>query len=495
MGRFWAVGVGPGDPDLLTVKAVEVIRRAHVLYHAGPRSDEGRAWQIIRHLVHPEKQVRLLLHEPMRVASARGDRSAYRSATEQIAIDCRAGLDVALVTEGDPTLYSTASYVWELLRELYPDVPVDVIPGITSIAAAAARVGWPLAQRGETVAILPTGYRRDELRPILEQFSTVCLLKVAQALPDLTEALAQLPDGGAAVYAENVATADEWISHDLTTAAGRDAYFALILVRHGASPPATPEPTGSPCVAPGAGKLWVVGLGPGDPTLLTPQAREALRSVEVVVGYDAYLDALRPLALPGEFRGSPIGAEAERARLALDLATAGRRVALVSSGDAGVYGMASLVLETAEAIPEVAVEIVPGVTAALAAAALLGAPLGHDFACVSLSDLLTPWTVITRRLDAAGQGDFVVALYNPVSRKRTWQLPQARDILLRHRGPGTPVGVIDRAFRAGQRVRLTTLGELSGEGLGMETVVIVGSSTTRIIRGRMVTPRGYGERA
>src|SRR5262249_11343118 len=157
-----------------------------------------------------------------------------------------------------------------------------------------------------------------------------------------------------------------------------------------------------------------------DAALLTPQAEQALRAAEVIIGYDAYLDALRPLRLTGEFRGSPIGAEPERAALALELAAAGRRVALVSSGDAGVYGMASLVLEAAERAPGVEVEVVPGVTAALSAAALLGAPLGHDFACISLSDLLTPWPIIEQRLEAAARGDFVVALYNPVSRRRTW---------------------------------------------------------------------------
>jgi precorrin-3B C17-methyltransferase len=238
----------------------------------------------------------------------------------------------------------------------------------------------------------------------------------------------------------------------------------------------------------------VVGLGPGDPGLLTPQAERALRAADVVLGYDAYLEALRPLRLPGELRGSPIGAEAERAALALELAAAGRRVVLVSSGDAGVYGMASLVLETAERAPGVEVEVVPGVTAALSAAALLGAPLGHDFACVSLSDLLTPWPVIERRLEAAGQGDFVVALYNPLSKRRTWQLPRARDLLLQHRPAETPVGLVDRAYRAGARAWLTALGELTGAGVGMETLLIVGNSRTRVVNGRLVTPRGYGER-
>ena len=481
MGGFWAIGVGPGDPELLTVKAINALGRAHVIYHAGPQLDQGRAWEVVRHLVRPEQQVRLLLQESMRSASTQKDRAAYRPAAQQIATDCRAGLNVAAITEGDPALYSTTFYVWELLKENHPDVPVEIIPGISSITAAAARVGWPLAQHDEALAILPAGYRAGEVQAALNRFETVCLLKVSQGLADVADLLAERKDC-AAVFLENIATPAEWITHDLESARGRNHYFALLLVRR--------IRQDQPNVRPG--KLWVVGLGPGDTALLTPQAEQALRSAEVIMGYEAYLQALKPLRPGGELRGSPIGAEAERARQALELAAAGRQVALVSSGDAGVYGMASLVLEMAEQAPGVEVEIVPGVTAALSAAALLGAPLGHDFACISLSDLLTPWPVIEQRLDAAGQGDFVIALYNPVSKRRTWQLPRAREILLQHRGPQTPVGLVDRAYRPGARVWHTTLGDLTAVGVGMETLLVVGSSQTRLVNGRLVTPRGYG---
>jgi precorrin-3B C17-methyltransferase len=153
--------------------------------------------------------------------------------------------------------------------------------------------------------------------------------------------------------------------------------------------------------------------------------------------------------------------------------------------------MASLSLETAEAMPDLEIEMVPGVTAAVAAAALLGAPLGHDFACISLSDLLTPWEVIEQRLEAAGQGDFVLALYNPVSRRRTWQLPRARDLILKYRRPETPVGLVDKAHRPGMRVWHTMLADLTAEGVGMETTLILGNSRTRLVHGRLVTPRGY----
>jgi precorrin-2 C(20)-methyltransferase len=482
MGRFWAVGVGPGDPELLTVKAVTVLRRAQVVYHAGPQPRQGRAWEVVHGLLRPDQEVRVVLTEPMSAVSAADDDTPYRPGVEQIAADCRRGLDVAFVTEGDPTLYSTAGSVWQLLAERAPDTRVEVIPGVTSVTAAAARVGWPLARKGEMVAVVPASYHPDELRLLLERFAAVCLLKVAQALPQVIGALEALGPACEAVYVENLGTAREWITHDLPSALGRHSYFALVLVRR--KEKAKPD-------LPAVGQLRVVGLGPGDPRLLTPQAREALQAAEVLVGYDGYLKLLEPLGLHAESRGSPIGAEAERASQALELARAGRRVALVSSGDAGVYGMASLVLETAQNYPQVPVEVVPGVTAASAAAALLGAPLGHDFACVSLSDLLTPWDVIERRLEAAGRGDFAVALYNPVSRRRTWQLPRARDILLKYRPPETPVGLVDKAYRPGMCVWQTTLGELTADGVGMETLLIVGSSRTRVANGRLVTPRGY----
>ena len=238
------------------------------------------------------------------------------------------------------------------------------------------------------------------------------------------------------------------------------------------------------------GRLYLVGTGPGDTALLPPLARDALARCELVVGLDRYVEGIRGLLRPGtRVAASAVGGEVERARLALAEAAAGTAVALVSGGDAGVYGMASPAL--AEAGADVEVVGVPGVTAALAAAALLGAPLGHDHCAISLSDLLTPWEAIRRRVRAAAEGDFVVCLYNPRSAGRDWQLAEARLLLLEHRKPDTPVGVVTDAWRPGQRVTLTTLGELDLAEVGMTTTVVVGSTLTRVVAGRMVTPRGY----
>jgi len=241
---------------------------------------------------------------------------------------------------------------------------------------------------------------------------------------------------------------------------------------------------------PGRGRLAVVGLGPGARDLLTPRAKQELRRASVVVGLDQYVDQIRDLLRPGtRILESGLGAEEERARTAVAEARKGHAVALIGSGDAGVYAMASPAL--AEASDDIDVAGVPGVTAALAAGAILGAPLGHDHVSISLSDLHTPWEVIERRVRAAAESDLVVTFYNPRSRGRDWQLPKALAILGAHRAPSTPVGVVRNASRPDESSRLTTLACLDPATVDMMTVVTVGNTATREIAGRMVTPRGY----
>jgi cobalt-precorrin 5A hydrolase/precorrin-3B C17-methyltransferase len=240
------------------------------------------------------------------------------------------------------------------------------------------------------------------------------------------------------------------------------------------------------------GHLAVVGLGPGDPAWRTPAAAAAVRHADVVIGYGPYVDLAGDLlAAHHTVVRSPIGAETERCTEALHRAAAGERVALVCSGDPGVYAMASLVCELAPHHGDPPLAVVPGVTAALAAAAVLGAPLGHDHAAISLSDLLTPWSVIERRLRAVAEGDFTVSLYNPRSKRRTAQLDTALEILAAHRPPGTPAAIVTDVGRRGQRVVRTTIAELDPEQVDMLSLVVVGSGTTRWEGDRMVTPRGY----
>ena len=238
--------------------------------------------------------------------------------------------------------------------------------------------------------------------------------------------------------------------------------------------------------------VFVVGLGPGGGQFLTVQAQSALQQAEVLCGYTVYIDLVRPLYPEKECYATGMTRELDRCRWALDTARAGRDVALVCSGDAGVYGMASPLLELAEAYPDVDVEVVPGLTAALSGGAVLGAPLAHDFCVLSLSDRLTPWEVIERRLAAAAMGDFCIALYNPSSKGRPDYLEKAVRILLEHgKPPQTVCGLVRNIGREGQTHRVLTLAQLEYTPVDMFTTVFIGNAETKQLSGRMVTPRGY----
>ncbi|MBF0629957.1 MAG: precorrin-3B C(17)-methyltransferase [Magnetococcales bacterium] len=245
------------------------------------------------------------------------------------------------------------------------------------------------------------------------------------------------------------------------------------------------------------GALFLVGLGPGDHGQLTQKALSVLRDADCIVGYKTYIKLLGSLTRGKEVVGSGMRQELDRCMEACRRAALGQRVALVSSGDAGVYGMAGPTLEMLFAsglMPRVKVEIIPGITALVSAASRLGAPLTHDFAAISLSDLLTPWEVIELRLAAAAQGDFVTALYNPKSGKRTTQIERAREIFLRFRNPKTPVALVTSAYRDQESIILTDIEAMTAHPIGMQTTVLIGNRATFIRDGLMVTPRGYGEK-
>lgn len=238
-------------------------------------------------------------------------------------------------------------------------------------------------------------------------------------------------------------------------------------------------------------ELYVIGMGPGDAQSLTGAARTALDRAELLCGYTLYVELLKPLYPDKETYTSGMTGELARCRYCLEQATAGKTVALVCSGDAGVYGMAGPVLELAPEYPEVRVEIIPGVTAALSGAALLGAPLGHDFCVISLSDRLTDWYVIEKRLRMAARGDFAICLYNPASKHRADYLKRACDILLEEMDGSAVCGLARMIGREGESFRVLDLKTLRDTEADMFTTVYIGSSQTREIAGRMVTPRGY----
>ena len=258
-------------------------------------------------------------------------------------------------------------------------------------------------------------------------------------------------------------------------------------------------------------QLFVVGIGPGSPDHLTERARQVLASVDVVAGYSVYIDLIRPLIDGKEIISTGMTKEVARVEAAIEQARAGKSCAIVSSGDPGIYAMAGLVFETCkikgiEIVPPASdtsslddknllrLEVVPGIPALCAGAALLGAPLTHDFAAISLSDLLTPWELIEQRLEAAARSDFVIVLYNPKSKKRNWQLGKARDIIRKHRDKNTPVGIVSRAMREGQTIEIVTLDDMHTADVDMQTVVFIGSSTSTKYMGFMFTPRGYAKK-
>lgn len=240
------------------------------------------------------------------------------------------------------------------------------------------------------------------------------------------------------------------------------------------------------------GKLYVVGFGPGGYEHMTAKCIEVIKKADVVTGYTTYVNLLKEYFPEKTYLATPMMQEVKRCRMAVEEAKKGQTVAMVSSGDSGIYGMAGIIYQVAEEMgADIAIETVPGVTAASAAASVLGAPLMHDFAVISLSDLMTPLDLIWKRVDCAGQGDFIVCLYNPKSKKRTGYVEQAAEILMRCRKAETPVGIVRNAGRKDESSCITTLGALKDAEIDMFSVVVIGNSQTYVQGGRMITPRGY----
>ncbi len=237
------------------------------------------------------------------------------------------------------------------------------------------------------------------------------------------------------------------------------------------------------------GKIYIVGLGPGDRDYFSYRAVQAIKEADVIAGYGMYVDLVKDLVEDKEVISKGMKKEIERANLAIEEAKKGKNVAVISGGDPGVYGMAGIVLELAD--PEIEIEVVPGITAATAAAASLGAPLMHDFAFISLSDLLTPYDKIMDRIKHCSMADMAIVIYNPRSHGRQKHLDEAREVMLKYKSPETPVGLVRNAKRGEEEVVITTLKDLPNEKVDMLTVVLIGNSETRIQNGKMITPRGY----
>ena len=360
---------------------------------------------------------------------------------------------------------------------------------VSSLATIDIKTGEPgLRAFAEKTSLTLRGFTPEEL-------NTVAGIAVSQAVQKATGANAVAEPAALLASGNNVLLVPKQKSGNVTVAvAGRKS--AGSAQRSALSSKQATSGRKNANFKTRAGRLYVVGTGPGSIEHITPQAREAIMRSEVIVGYGTYLRLIPELLEGKEVHSTGMTRETERCRKAVDLALSGRTVAVISGGDPGIYAMAGLVFELLKThddggtpLPEV--EVVPGISALNACAARLGAPLMHDFACISLSDRLTPWELIVRRLDAAAMADFVIVLYNPKSMGRPDHIRVARDIVLKHRAEETTVGIVKGAMRDEEQVTITTLGKMLDHDIDMQTTVIIGNSNTIAWNGRMITPRGY----
>ncbi|MER7559253.1 precorrin-3B C(17)-methyltransferase [Nocardioides sp. NPDC126508] len=506
-GRFTVVGIGPGDPELITLKAARLIGAAPVVaYHAGVRK-QSHARRIASSLI-PSGAIEEELRYPVTTGATTHPggyvgamAEFYESCAVRLSAHLDAGRDVVLLAEGDPLFYGSSMYLHDRFKEVYS---TSVVPGVPAFAAATAAVSTPLVRQTDVLTVLPGTLPEPELARRLADTEAAIIMKLGRTFPAVRSALEAAGRLEGAWYVERASQPEERWLPVADVDPSSVPYFSLIVVPGDSAPaPASAaarlrqESSEEPSVAEpvevtsGDGEVLVVGLGPGPDGWLTPEVSAALAEVGHVIGYAPYVNRVPQRAgLRRHASGNTV--EVDRARHALDLALAGERVAVVSGGDAGVFGMASAVFEAASdpAYAGVRVRVLPGVSAVQAVAARAGAPVGADFAVMSLSDRLKPWSVVEDRLRAVAAADLVLAIYNPASRSRTEQIGLARDVLLEQRKPDTVVIVGRDVGRAEESLTVTTLGELDPGSIDMKCLVIVGASSTRVTEaGQVWTPR------
>jgi len=489
-GRLFGVGVGPGDPELITLKAARLIRGADVIaFHQGP-GKRSNARRIAADLIGADTIEEVLEYpvttgptkHPGGYAGAMAD--FYAECASRLSAHLDAGRDVVVLAEGDPLFYGSYMYVHELLSGRYETA---VVPGIPAFAAATATAATALVKQTGVLTVLPGTLPVPELARRLADTDAAVIMKLGRTFPGVVEALRQAGRLDGALYVERASMVEQRVLPVADVDPASVPYFSLVVVP-GDDPrerpvAAAPDPSA-------AAELVVVGLGPGPDRWLTPEVADVLATVDHVVGYGPYVDRVPQRdGLQRHASGNTV--EVDRAAFALDLARRGERVAVVSGGDAGVFGMASAVFEAAERSGfDVPVRVLPGVSAVQAVAARAGAPIGADFAVVSLSDRLKPWDVVEHRLHAIGEADLVLAVYNPASRSRTTQVAELRRILLEHRAPDTVVVVGRDIGRSEESLTVTTLADLDPDSIDMKCLLIVGASSTRVTAsGQAWTPR------
>ena len=504
------VGAGSGAPDLITVRGQKLLAQADVIIYAGslvnPALLEGR-----KDGCRVYDSARMTLEEVTDV---------MREAEKE-------GLVTVRLHTGDPCLYGAVREQMDILGS--EGIAYDVTPGVSALCGAASALKMEYTLPGVSQSVIIT--RMEGRTPMPEKESveafaahgaTMVLFLSAGMSKELSERLIEggyAPETPAAIVYKATWPDEEKYICTVQTLAQTAAEHgirktALIIVgdavaQSGYERSRLYDPgfatqfrsaAGEPGSAPGRvdtgrevreGKVTVIGMGPGRIDQMTPEAYRAIEESDVIAGYQVYVDLIRD-RFPGKrIITTAMRREEERCRLALEEAAAGAKVAFVCSGDAGVYGMAGLILEMAQDYPSAEIRVIPGITAALSGAALLGAPLIHDFAVISLSDLMTPREKIEKRLRMAAEGDFGIVLYNPSSRKRADYLKRACDILMETLPPEQVCGTVRNIGREGETVRICTLTELRDAQADMFTTVFIGNRSTRRIGGRMVTPRGY----
>ncbi|RDI50933.1 precorrin-2 C(20)-methyltransferase [Nocardia mexicana] len=613
-GKLWGIGLGPGDPELVTVKAARLIGAADVIAFHSARHGRSISRGIAAPYMRPGQREEHLVY-PVTTETTEhpgGYQGAidefYERAAATLAEHLEAGRTVALLAAGDPLFYSSYMHMHRRLADRFE---AEIVPGITSVSAAAAALGTPLVEGEQVLTVLPGTMPADQLARRLADTDAAAVMKLGRTYPDVRRALSDSGRLDDAYYVERASTGRQRVLRAADVDDNEVPYFAITVVpgpepttdipltrggednlRAGATtsapahslsesaaartgtrtstPVATNQvsdgPQGVPAVAPSGrqpeartprqdlrpphpaatvgrapsgptvqsfdsapatddgfdhnkvatesadgetdapqafsgatGEVVVVGLGPGAPDWTTPEVNRALAAATDIVGYSTYIDRV-PIT-PGQRRhASDNRVESERAAMALDLARRGGRVVVVSSGDPGVFAMAAAVVEES-ADPQwrdVGVRVLPGMTAASAVASRVGAPLGHDFAMISLSDRLKPWEVVAQRLAAVAAADMAVAVYNPASSQRTWQVAAMRDLMLEHRKPDTPVVLGRDVGGPTESVRVTTLADLDPAAVDMRTLLIIGASTTTAFDTptgiRVYTSRRYATR-
>jgi precorrin-2 C20-methyltransferase/precorrin-3B C17-methyltransferase len=494
-GRLWGVGLGPGDPELVSVKAMRILRQAHVIAYPCARHGLSNARSIVAdELVRGQIELPMMYPVTTEIAVHPGGYEVamsefYDTMAEQIAGHLTAGRDVAVLCEGDPLFYGSYMYLHDRLAHRYP---TEVIPGIPGIMGAAARFGTPLVRRDTPFTVLLGTLPEEILATKLYEPGSFAIMKIGRNFSKVKRAIDKAGLTRRALFIERATMAAERIVPINEVDPEAVPYFSLILL------PDDSQVQRDETIR-SAGWIAVVGLGPGSDNWITPEAQHTLLEATDLVGYHTYLNRV-PVRSGQRRFGSDNKVEADRARHALALAASGCKVCVVSSGDPGIFAMAAAVLECVEQGPSdwrsLDIRIIPGLSAMQAAASRVGAPLGHDFCVLSLSDRLKPWPVIAQRLHAAAGADFAFALYNPISSERLWQLEEAKAIIAAHRGPDTPVVLARSVGRADERIVVTDLAHFDPALADMQTVILIGSSTTRSIdltdgRTLIYTPRSY----